>query len=129
MKSSKSPHNLVGLNREIFPRVGPSPPRQPTGAARKCGKRLDTVLVAVLSMDGFAGAKVDGLPCHFHTLALEACEMHFDAMTLAVIKGVMFKSIEAECAPELAINSREQIKIELCGDPLSVVIGSVEDID
>src|SRR5262245_17020796 len=126
MNSSKSSGEHEGLDREIFPRVGPCPHRQPTDTARKCGKRLDAILVAVLGMDGFAGTKLDDLSRHLDPLALDAGKMHFDAMTLAVVKGVMLKSVEIECAAELTINSRQQIEIELCGNALGVIVGCIE---
>src|SRR5262249_12917460 len=126
MNSSKSPGEREGLDREIFPRVGPGPHRQPTDPARKGGKRRDAIFIAVLGMDGFTGTEVDGLSRHLDPLALEAGEMHFDAMTLAVVKSVMLKGVEVECAAELTINSRQQIEIELCGHALGVIISCIE---
>src|SRR5262245_31595320 len=126
MNSSKSSGEREGLNRKIFPRVGPGPHRQPTDTARKRGKRRDAIFVAVLGMDSFAGTEIDGLSRHLDPLAFEAGEMHFDAMTLAVVKGVMLKGVEVECAAELPINSRQQIEIELCGHTLGVIISCIE---
>ena len=79
-------------------------------------------------MNGFAGAEIDGLSSHLHFLSLEAGEVHFDAMALAVVKGVMLKRVEPEGAVQFAVNSRQQIEIELCGDAFGIVIRSIEHI-
>src|SRR5262245_22032734 len=92
------------LQREILARVGPPARRQPAHAARKRSERLVAVFVAVLGVNGLAGAEIDGVACYFHLLPLEACEVHFDATTFAVVKGVMLESVETESAAELAVD-------------------------
>src|SRR5450759_4966601 len=54
--------------------------------------------------------------------------MHFDAMTLAVVEGVMLETVELESGADLAIDAHQQIEIELGGDALGVVIGGVENV-
>ena len=78
-------------------------------------------------MDGFAGAEIDGFAGHPHLLTLPAGEMHFDAVTLAIVKGVMLERVEVEIAAELAVDAREQVEIERGGDAGGVVVGGVED--
>src|SRR5258708_9930054 len=55
--------------------------------------------------------------------------MHFDAMTLAIVEGMMLESIKPECPAELPIDARQQIKIKLRSDAIRIVIGGVEHID
>src|SRR5436189_3360178 len=107
MNPRKLPGECERLDREIFSGESPSHDRQPAYTARQRGKRVYTVLVAVLGMNGFAGAEVEGLACYLHFLPLETGKMHFDAMTLAIVKGVMLESIEPECTAKLAVNSRQ----------------------
>ena len=44
-----------------------------------------------------------------------------DAVTLAIVKGVMFEAVEIEFAVELAIDAHQQIEIEGCGHALGLV--------
>src|SRR5262249_13848519 len=88
----------------------------------------DAVLVAVFGMNGFAGAELDGVPCDPHILPFQAGKVHFDPMTLAVVKRVMFERLELERAAKLTVNSRQQVEVELRCDAVDIVIGSVEDI-
>ncbi len=89
---------------------------------------FDRILVAVLGVNGFAGAEVDAFAGNAHALALEARQMHFDARALAVEEGVMLEAREVELGAELAIDAREQIEIELRGDALRVVVGLLQDL-
>src|SRR5512137_1161892 len=109
------------MNRKILTYVGQCSRGQPADAARKCGERLDTVLVAVLGMDGFAGAEVDDLAGHLDLLPLQAGEMHFDAMALAVVERAMLENIQPESTAKLAVDAREQIEIEFGGHACGVV--------
>src|SRR5664280_1372880 len=79
-------------------------------------------------MNGLAGAEVEALAGGLDLLALEAGEMHFDAVALAVEESVMLEAVEIEGATEFAIDAREQIEIERSGDAGLVVIGGVEDL-
>ena len=53
--------------------------------------------------------------------------MHLDAVTLAIVEGVMAEAVEIEIGAELAVDAAQQIEIELRGDAGGVVIGGVED--
>ena len=77
------------------------------------------VFVAVLGVDGFAGAEFDCFAGHLHLLPLQAGKMHLDAVPLAVVEGVMLEAVELEIAAQLAVDAREQIEIELGGDALA----------
>src|SRR6185437_1612065 len=117
-----------GLDREIIALIGPSGRRLPAGAARQRAQGLDAVFVAVLGVDRFAGAKFDGFAGHFHLLPFQAGKMHFDAMTLAVVEGVVLEGIELEGAAEFAIDAHQQVEVELGGDAGRVAIGGVEHV-
>ena len=86
-------------------------------------KSLDRVFVAVLGVDGLAGAEIDRLAVDAHLLPLGAGKMHFDAVVLAIVAGVMLERGEIEIGAEFAIDARQQIEIELRGHALGVVIG------
>src|ERR1700722_13440662 len=108
MNTGKSPGEGESLDREKLVCVGPSPRRHPANATRERSKGLDAVLVAVLGMNGFTRTEVDGLAGHLHLLALQTREMHFDAMTLAIVEAVMLERIEPECAAKLAIDTCQE---------------------
>jgi len=42
--------------------------------------------------------------------------MHFDAVALAIVEGVMLEAVAPEGAAELAIDAREQVEIEFGGN-------------
>ena len=90
-------------------------------------KEFERVFVAVLGVDGLAGAEFDHAARHPHLLPLLAGEMHLDAVALGIVEGVMAEACEIEVAVELAIDAREQVEIELRRDAGGVVIGGVED--
>jgi hypothetical protein len=79
------------LDGEVAAFVGPQRRRQPAHAARQRTQLLGAVFVAVLGVDGFAGAEFDGLAGHFHLLPLRARQVHLDAMPLAVVEGMMLE--------------------------------------
>src|SRR5918992_4334556 len=78
-------------------------------------------------MDGFAGAKLDGFAGHPHLLPLVAGEVHFDAVALAIVEGVMLKAAEVEFSVELAVDPHEDVEIEGAGYPGSIVVSGVND--
>src|SRR5262245_66140250 len=88
------------VHREVLVAVRPYRRRVPTGAARHRTERLDRILVAVLGVDGFAGAEIDGFPAHAHLLPLQAGEVHLDPRLLAVIEGVMLERRQLEVGPK-----------------------------
>ena len=69
-----------------------------------------------------------GRVAHPHLLPLRAGEMHFDTVSLAVVKGVVLEGLEIEIAAKLPIDAREQIEIEFRGNALGVVIGAIENV-
>src|SRR3954468_23092694 len=103
------------MNAEIIVRVGPDRRRRPAGAARQRAERLDRIFVAVLGVDGLAGAEVDALAAHLDALALQTRQMHLDARTLAVEERVMLEAGQIELGAELAVDARQQIAIEFGG--------------
>ena len=77
-------------------------------------------------MDRLAGAEVDGFAGHLNVLPLQAGKVHFDAVTLAVVDGVVLEGVELEGAAQFAVDTHQQIKVELRGDARRVVVGSIE---
>jgi hypothetical protein len=67
------------------------PCRRPAGAARQRAKRFGRILVAVLGVDGLAGAEIDGRRRDRNALPLEAGQVHFDARALAVEEGMVLE--------------------------------------
>ena len=65
---------------------------------------------------------------HLHLLPLQAGKVHFDAVALAVVEGVVLEGVELEGAAQFAIDAHQQIEIELGGDAGRVVIGGVEHL-
>src|SRR3954463_138244 len=110
------------MDAEVIVGVGPYCRRGPAGATRQCAKRVDRIFIAVLGVDGFAGAELDALPAHLDALALEARQMHLDARTVAVKEGMMLEAGWIELGVELAIDARQQVEIELRRHALRIVI-------
>src|SRR5581483_10563653 len=79
-------------------------------------------------MDRLAGPEVDGFTRKLDLLPLAACQMHFNAMPLAVIKCVVLEGVELERAAELAIDALEQVAVELGGNARLVVISGGEHL-
>src|SRR6478609_5162905 len=80
------------VHAEFLLGVGPHLGRRPAGAARQRAERLDRILIAVLGMNGFAGAEVDALAAHLDTLALQARQMHLDPRALAIEECVVLEA-------------------------------------
>ena len=117
-----------GLDREILVGIGPHPGRHPAHAAGQRAQRFDAVFVGILGVDGLTGAEIETFAGHFHLLPLEAGEVHFDAVALTVVEGVMLEGFEVEGAAQFAIDAGQQIEIEFGGDAGLVVVGGVENI-
>src|SRR5262249_15513717 len=106
----------------------PRPRRQPADATRECCERFNTVFIAILGVNGFTCAEVDGFSGDFHFLAFEAGKVHFNTMPLAIVKCMMLESIEPEGAAKLAIDAGQQIEIELGRNACLIVVSSVEHL-
>ena len=79
-------------------------------------------------MDRFAGAEIDRFTGHPHLLTFQAGEVHFDAMSFTIVKGVMLKHVEPEIPAELAVDARQQVEIEFCRHAFGVIIRGVEHL-
>ena len=69
--------------------------RQPAPRASATSDSI-AIFVGVLGVDGLAGAELERFAGHLHLLPFEAGEMHFDAVALAVVEGVMLECVELE---------------------------------
>ena len=108
--------------------VGPGLKGRPAAATGQRPERIDGIFVAVLGVDGFAGAEVDGLVADAHFLPPHAGEVHLNAVTFAVVEGVVLEGGQIEICPQLAVDAGEQIEIEFRGNTLGVVVGAVENV-
>src|SRR6185312_17336468 len=99
------------LDRKILALVSPALQRPPARPARKRSELFYRIFVAVLCMDGFARAKLDGFSGHLRLLPLETGEVHFHAVPFPVVESVMLEAVELEVAAELAIHTREEVEI------------------
>src|SRR6185436_16270692 len=121
--ASKSLERLVereGLDEEIFVRICPRPCGQPAYATRKRAEGFDAVFVTALGIDRFTG--------YPHLLTFQAGEVHLDTVSFTIVKCVVLEHVELEIAAELAIDAREQVKIEFCRHAFGVIVRSVEHL-
>src|SRR5271156_5373794 len=91
--------------------VAPYLERRPAGSVRQRLKCLERVFVAVLGVDGFAGAESDRLAVDADFLPPGAGKVHLDAAVLTVVAGMMLERTEIEIGTELAIDAGQQIKV------------------
>src|SRR5262245_32687204 len=103
------------LNREVALRVGPGAGWRPAGAARQRAEGLDRVFVAVLGVDGLAGAEFDRAPGDFNGLPPAAREMHFNPAAFPVVEGLVAERVEIEVSAKLAVDAAQQVEVELGG--------------
>ena len=54
--------------------------------------------------------------------------MHLDPLPLGIVESVMLESREIEITPELAVDARQQIEVELRGDAGRVVVRGIQDL-
>src|SRR5262245_65385623 len=73
-------------------------------------------------MDRFARTKIDRFTGNLHLLALQAGEMHFDAVSFTIVKCVVLKHVEPEISAELTVDAHEQVEIEFCRHAFGVVV-------
>src|SRR5580692_12725960 len=69
--------------------VRPHLERRPAAAAGQRLERVDGVFVAVLGVDGLAGAEIDRRAIEAHLLPPRRGEVHLDAVMRGVVEGVM----------------------------------------
>src|SRR5712691_12263814 len=131
----------TGTARQAFSTRDQQQVRKPL--ARVCPRLLDleasfagerqqiglAVLVGILGMDRLAP-----LEAHLHLQYLDvrrlpraADEMHLDSARALIEKGAMLKAGQIKMAPELAIDSREHVQVERCGDSQRVVVRGLDD--
>src|SRR3954469_14160395 len=115
------------MDGEICARIRPRGDRLPSGPACQCREGIQCVLVAVLGVDGLAGAEFEHPACQPYLLPLLAGEMHLDAATVGIVEGMMAETCKIEVAVELAVDAREEVEIEPGRDAGFVVVGGVED--
>ena len=108
--------------------VAPNLHGRPAAAVRQRRERGECVLIAVLGVDGLAGAKGDRRAMDFHLLPLGAGEVHFDPILLAIVEGMMLERSQIEVGAEFAIDARQEIEIEFCRHAFGIVVGRTQDI-
>src|ERR1700688_4948109 len=64
---------------------------RPAAAAGQRLERVDGVFVAVLGVDGLAGAEIDRRAVEAHLLSPRRGEMHLDPVVRGVVEGVMLE--------------------------------------
>ena len=62
-----------------------------------------------------------------NALARAADEMHFDALLVRLVEGVMRKCVNIEIRVEFAIGAGENVFVESGGDAGPVVVGRMQD--
>src|SRR5215210_7605873 len=112
---------------EIAVWIAPGNQRLPAGAPRQRAEGIGGIFIAAFGVNGFTGTEVDAFAGHPHPLPPAAREMHFDAMTLPIVKGTMLETLEIECATELAVDAREKVEVEGARDARGIVISRVQD--
>ena len=63
-----------------------------------------------------------------HALALQADQVHFDALCLGIIGRVMGESVQVEAGVQFAIGARQQILVEGGGDSGRIIIGGMQNV-
>ena len=79
-------------------------------------------------MDGLAGCELDDVTGNVDGLPPPAHEMHLDATALTVVERPMAERVNIEVSRELAIDTREQVEVELRRYARGIVIGRVENV-
>src|SRR5437879_61496 len=97
----------VDAEQPLF--VGPDRAGIETGAAGHLAEGLDGVFVAVLGMHRLTDREIETLAAQRHALALEADQIHFDAVGAWVVRRVMRKGIGIEVRAQLAIGARQEV--------------------
>src|SRR5262249_8450771 len=115
------------MDGKIRASVRPRGNRRPSRTARQRGEGFERVFVAVLGVDGLARTEFNEPARDPRLLPLLAGEVHFDAMTLGIIEGVMAEAAKIEVGAQLTVDPRQQIEIEPGGHAGGVVVGGVED--
>src|SRR5262245_59127096 len=106
--------------------IHPMKARHVAGSVRQFLELGDRVLVRILRMYRFAGAKMEDASRQRYALLAHAYEVHLDASKRSIIESMMAKGIEVEVGTEFAIDAHEQIEVELGGNVLGVVVGRVK---
>src|SRR5262245_29291133 len=113
------------MDCEALIRIRPMKTRHVSGSAGQFLELCDRILVGILGVYRFAGAKIEDMSCHCRPLVMHADEVHLDASEGRIVEGMMAKGVNVEVGAELAIDAHEQIEVELRGNALSVVVGRV----
>src|SRR3981081_1976590 len=95
------------MDGEIRTGIRPCGDRLPSRSARQCRKGIKRVFIAVLGVDGLAGAEFEHPACHPHLLSFVAGEMHFDAAAIGIVESMVAEICKIEIAIELAVDARE----------------------
>ena len=70
--------------------------------------------------------EVETLAAQGHALALQADQIHLDAMRHGIVGRVMGKAVQIEIGAQFAIGARQQILVEQGGDAGGIVIGGMQ---
>ena len=103
------PPEREGLNRKQTVRVFPDPQRSPAITAGERAEGLDRIFVAVLGMDRFADAEVDGLSAYLNLLPLQAGKVHLDPVALTIEEGVMLELLGMKVGVKVTVDAGQQI--------------------
>ena len=114
-------------HRKIIPLVCPKLlPRQPGFVSQLC-KSINRVFVRVFGEDRLACEKLEGMRSDLNRLPALTDKTQIDAMMVLIVKCPMRESLHAEIGAQLAIDSREQIQIELRSNSQCIVVGRFDD--
>ena len=78
-------------------------------------------------MDRLAGPEFEAPAGDADDTAPSADEVHLDAAVRFVVERTVGERVEVEIGPHLAIDACQQVEIELCGVPLGIVVGAIQD--
>ncbi len=80
-------------------------------------------------MNTFASGKKDVVTGNVAYLVAKADQVHLNTALFGVVERVMLELTCVDIAAEFFVDSRQQIEIESRGDPVAVVVSSVQNVD
>ena len=89
---------------------------------------FDRVFIRIFRMYRFTRCEAEAVVSHADLLLAFTYQMHFDALSLLIVKGLMRETVKVEVGTQFPVDMDEQVEVELGGNAVLIVVRCIQNI-